>query len=200
MTDPVLASPCAYCGMPINMTAERRCPHCGRAIVACYSCGGEVDLRIHALCPRCSADHDPRARGLSAPALSREAALADLAKLTGPVLIRTYTGRTQDEAAILFAVEAKVLAMHGYSPASQSWADGRPGLGRVITLGLFANSLRPDGTLTVTYRRTAASITATSAPENSETKICPDCAEEIKAAARVCRFCRYEFTDVLADG
>ncbi len=26
-----------------------------------------------------------------------------------------------------------------------------------------------------------------------DTKICPDCAEEVKAAARICRFCRYEF-------
>lgn len=28
------------------------------------------------------------------------------------------------------------------------------------------------------------------------TKICPDCAEEVKAAARICRFCRYEFSPV----
>jgi len=26
-----------------------------------------------------------------------------------------------------------------------------------------------------------------------DTKVCPDCAEEVKAAARVCRFCRYRF-------
>lgn len=26
-----------------------------------------------------------------------------------------------------------------------------------------------------------------------DTKTCPDCAEEVKAAARICRFCRYEF-------
>jgi hypothetical protein len=29
---------------------------------------------------------------------------------------------------------------------------------------------------------------------DSETKTCPDCAEEVKAAARVCRFCGYRFT------
>jgi hypothetical protein len=28
-----------------------------------------------------------------------------------------------------------------------------------------------------------------------EVKICPDCAEEVKAAARVCRFCGYRFDD-----
>lgn len=26
------------------------------------------------------------------------------------------------------------------------------------------------------------------------TKVCPQCAEEVKAAARICRFCRHEFT------
>ena len=26
-----------------------------------------------------------------------------------------------------------------------------------------------------------------------DTKICPDCAEEVKAAARICRFCRHDF-------
>jgi hypothetical protein len=28
---------------------------------------------------------------------------------------------------------------------------------------------------------------------DEQTKVCPDCAESVKAAARVCRFCRYEF-------
>jgi hypothetical protein len=36
----------------------------------------------------------------------------------------------------------------------------------------------------------------TAKPETA-TKVCPDCAETVMAAARVCRFCRYEFT---ADG
>src|SRR5450756_2794928 len=26
-----------------------------------------------------------------------------------------------------------------------------------------------------------------------QTKVCPQCAEEVKAAALICRFCRYEF-------
>ena len=32
-----------------------------------------------------------------------------------------------------------------------------------------------------------------------DTKTCPDCAEEVKAAARICRFCRYEFDRLRPD-
>ena len=49
-------------------------------------------------------------------------------------------------------------------------------------------------TPTRTYVREAPapqpSATATSP---ALTKRCPDCAEEVKADARICRFCRYEF-------
>ena len=34
--------------------------------------------------------------------------------------------------------------------------------------------------------------------EEPETKVCPACAETVKLAARLCRFCRYEFEPVLA--
>ena len=34
----------------------------------------------------------------------------------------------------------------------------------------------------------------------SDTKICPQCAEEVKAAAPICRFCRYEFGPPLPAG
>ena len=44
--------------------------------------------------------------------------------------------------------------------------------------------VKPNGTLTVTYERRAVSV---------EEKICPKCAERIKAAALVCHFCGYEF-------
>ena len=43
----------------------------------------------------------------------------------------------------------------------------------------------------LTARGTAVLRTADLSP--ADTKVCPRCAEEIKAAARICRFCRYEF-------
>ena len=68
-----------------------------------------------------------------------------------PVVVWSYPGRTQADAAQLFAEHASELAAGGYAPVSQSWAEGRPGAGRVLALGLLANSIRPRGYLTVTY-------------------------------------------------
>lgn len=40
--------------------------------------------------------------------------------------------------------------------------------------------------------------TQSQAARDEPTKTCPDCAEEVKAAARVCRFCGHEFISDLA--
>lgn len=66
-------------------------------------------------------------------------------------MVRTYWGRTQADAAVGLANEAGLLAPRGYVVTSQSWGEGRPGVGRVVALGLFANSIRPDGALTVMW-------------------------------------------------
>jgi hypothetical protein len=74
-----------------------------------------------------------------------------------PIVIRTYPGRTQADAATAFADEARDFAADGYFPVGQSWADGRSGLGRVIALGFFgALVFKPNGTLTVTYELRAS--------------------------------------------
>ena len=98
--------------------------------------------------------------------------------------MRTYKGRTQGDAAMLFSDDAQELAVKGYVPVAQSWADGRPGIGRVMMLGLAAGMQRPNGTLTVTYKFEGVA---------DATKICPQCAETVKAAAMMCRFCQYKF-------
>jgi hypothetical protein len=68
-----------------------------------------------------------------------------------PVVVWSYPGRTQADAAALFATHAVEMAQRGYRPVAQSWADGRPGAARVLAIGLVAGSLRPNGYLTVTY-------------------------------------------------
>ncbi len=54
-------------------------------------------------------------------------------------------------------------------------------------VGLFANSMRPDGTLTVTYQFMGATQRpiAVKRVADDDTKTCPDCAESVKLAARI---------------
>jgi hypothetical protein len=111
------------------------------------------------------------------------------------VIIKTYTG-SQESATARFQADSVEMAAQGYFPTSQSWAPGQYGCGAfiialllcIILIGIlvfiFMLIVKPNGTLTVTYERRAVSV---------EEKICPKCAERIKAAALVCHFCGYEF-------
>jgi hypothetical protein len=110
-----------------------------------------------------------------------------------PIVVRAYPGRTQADAAKLFELEARWASPRGYAPTAQSWGDGRPGIGRVLLIGSMASlALRPKGFLSVTYARGQPSA----APiEHVEAKVCPQCAEEVKAAARICRYCGYAFEE-----
>jgi hypothetical protein len=69
------------------------------------------------------------------------------------VEVRTYRGRDQPAAAALFAADARQMARRGYVPTAQSWADGKPGLGRIVAIGLMSAVAKPNGTLTVTFVR-----------------------------------------------
>ncbi len=69
-----------------------------------------------------------------------------------PVVVRVYPGRTQTDAAALYAEEAVSLALAGYLPVAHSWAVGEPRVGRVLALGMVgAAALRPRGALVVSY-------------------------------------------------
>jgi hypothetical protein len=83
----------------------------------------------------------------------------------GPVIVRTYRARNQNDAAAEFAEDARNLALLGYFPASQSWAAGQWGCGAwlvalllcVALIGLlvfvYMLIVKPHGTLTVSYVR-----------------------------------------------
>ena len=159
------------------------CMHCGKDIdpgqsYVCNHCGG----------PRLQQTHEDEPRQ---PTLAEWLDSTEDKDLPA-TLVRTYAGRTQGDATLLFAEEARLLATRGYQPTAQSWADGRPGVRRVVMVGLFANALRPDGSLTVTYVRSRVQSAMTA--DERPSKRCPDCAEDVLLEARICRFCRHEFT------
>ena len=121
----------------------------------------------------------------------------------GRVIVKTYKG-SQERASEDFRADAVNMAADGYYPTSQSWASGEYGCGMFLLALLLCFAIvgffifiymlivKPDGTLSVTYeyRTVAAPAARVVAPAVTT---CPKCAEQVKAAAVVCRFCRYEF-------
>jgi Uncharacterised protein family UPF0547 len=119
------------------------------------------------------------------------------------VIVKTYKGN-QARAIELFQADAAKMAAQGYVPTSQSWAPGAYGCGSfllalllcVVIIGLlifiYMLLVKPEGTLSVTYELRADTV-GSKILTPSEEKTCPKCAEQVKAAAQICRFCGHSF-------
>ena len=99
------------------------------------------------------------------------------------------------EAKKQFLKDADKHRKKGYFPISETYTPGQYGCASFlvalalclviigILIFIYMLLVKPAGTLTVTYEYREVE------PE----KICPSCAETVKAAAARCRFCGYEF-------
>lgn len=88
----------------------------------------------------------------------------------------------------------------GYLPFSQTWIPGAYTTGQFIgaaflclviigiLIFIYMLIIKPEGSLAVTYHL-CEPVDAHEATE----KNCPKCAENVKAAAQICRFCGFSF-------
>lgn len=116
--------------------------------------------------------------------------------------IKQYEGK-QEVALAQYQADTYLMDAQGYSPVSQNWVPSKRvlicvigiilipfGVGILILLLLLFT--QPKGYLNVTYAyREKKQSPADTVP--SPEKICPKCAEAVKDAATVCRFCNHEF-------
>jgi len=110
-------------------------------------------------------------------------------------IIRTYKGK-KEQAIEAFRIDAAELGTQNCFPIAQTWVQGSYGCGHflfalllcVLVIGIlvfiYMLIVPPEGTLTVTYEIRSVSI---------EGKVCPQCAERVKSAAKICHFCRHKF-------
>lgn len=119
------------------------------------------------------------------------------------IIVKTYQG-DQQQALVAFQVDASKMAAYGYFPMAQTWTTGSYGAGAfllaILLCFVFVGFLvfiymlivKPDGALSVTYElRSVSEGGASGASKHG--KNCPKCAEQVKAAAIICRYCGHNF-------
>ena len=62
-----------------------------------------------------------------------------------------------------------------------------------VTYARFDRPPAPDGAAAAATNADADVVDQPTSDPTETTKICPQCAEVVRAAARICRYCRYEF-------
>lgn len=196
---------CKKCGhqrAPTDVAPDYQCPKCGAVyakVEAYIKKKAEEEQRKKAEQDKAERDALARAKEEEQKQLKREQAK----KARDRIVTRTYRG-SQKSATAAFQADALKMAEAGYFPTSQMWAPGSYGCGAfVLAIFLFVALIgilafiymlivKPRGTLSVTYElreRPEDLLTRGS----GDFKICPRCAETIKAAALLCRYCGNEF-------
>jgi len=120
------------------------------------------------------------------------------------IIIERYSGNI-DNATLKYQDRAKALAAHSYFPKAQNYQQGEWGgwaflvalLLCFIIVGflvfIYMLIVKPEGVLTVTYEYRKPYIKSKVTTKKIEEKQCPDCAENVKKAAKKCRFCGFLF-------
>ena len=141
--------------MNVSAVADRVCMHCGKVVA-------EGRQR---LCNHCGLEFAPKVDPY--PALVAGAP---------PTFVRTYRGAQQVDTTVAFQKDAAELAKYGYTPTTQSWAQGQWGCGAflvalllcILLIGflvfIYMLLVKPVGTLTVTYTRNETVAAPTPAP------------------------------------
>jgi len=122
------------------------------------------------------------------------------------IVVKNYSG-SEKIAAEIYKRDAKLMAQQNYYPVSQNWIPGSYGCGTfilalilsIVIVGVlifvYLILVKPDGTLSVTYelkeQKEFDELNISS--KIIDQKECLICAEFVKAKAKKCRFCGYEF-------